>query len=377
MVRVILISSVIPSTYSAGHMVLHRHLTNEPEIDLQILETGPQIRILQKLLRRLLCRLERLKLLRLYHDILAIWRGKWIDGELPAPEDTGVSSVVMTVAHGDAYHAAIRYAHLHQLPLVTIFHDWWPDIPPMHKPFRSMLESSFRKLYNESSLALCVSSGMKNKLGPHQNSKVLYPMPARHHGIDLHQKDKSQCSFRLLYSGNLDDYGPMLIDALELLKEDKNIRLEVRGASSMWPEVIRKEMTERGLLLPYAQREEFDAWLESADAFLVAQSFDEKHNRLMQTNFPSKLVEFAQFGKPLVVWGPSKASAPVWATESGQALVVDQENPECLKKALGKLCADSSEQERLAAAAKELAAGPFGPERIQSDFLRWLHEVAV
>jgi len=145
----------------------------------------------------------------------------------------------------------------------------------------------------------------------------------------------------------------------------------------MWPEVIRKEMTERGLLLPYAQREEFDAWLESADAFLVAQSFDEKHNRLMQTNFPSKLVEFAQFGKPLVVWGPSKASAPVWATESGQALVVDQENPECLKKALEILCADSSEQERLAAAAKELAAGPFGPERIQSDFLRWLREVAV
>ena len=84
-----------------------------------------------------------------------MWRGGWIDAELPAPEAVEIPTVVMTVAHQEACYAAMRYAKRYQLPLVTIFHDWWPDIPPVHDPFRSMIERSFRELYQESSLA-CV-----------------------------------------------------------------------------------------------------------------------------------------------------------------------------------------------------------------------------
>jgi len=357
--------------------VLHRHLVNEPEIDLVVMDVEPKRRSIRMLARKMVACLARGSFGRYAQDIMSLWKGGWIDHELPAPCKTDSVSVVMTVAQGDAYYAAARYAKRYDLPLVSIFHDWWPDIARLHKPFRSIIQDSFMQLYQDSALALSVSAGMKKALGPHPNSKVLYPIPAAIDDMKVESKESDQKPFRLLYSGNITVYGAMLMNALELLKNDKGIRLEVRGASANWPADTRKEMTERGLLLPYAEREEFNSWLESADAFLITQSFDGNDARLMQTNFPSKLVEFAQFGKPLVVWGPAEASAAVWAEESGQALVVDQEDPKCLREALEKLSNDKAEQDRLASGAKVAAAGPFKPERIQSDFLRWRRKMAI
>ena len=376
-IRVILISSIIPASCSAGQMLLHRHLVDEPEIDLHILPTEPQKKGLQKLLRRLLCSLERLKLHRLYQDILASWHGGWIDDELSIPETNETATVVMTVAHGDAYHAAMRYARRHNLPLVTFFHDWWPDIANVHKPFRSILEKSFRRLYQQSSLALCVSSGMQAELGSHANAEVLLPIPAAAPSISGRAIREAGKPFKLLYAGNLREYGPMLMAALEALKDHPHIRLEVRGNSSGWPDVVKKVMRDTGVLLPFVPRDELDDWLESADAFLIPQTFNESERRLMNTNFPSKLPEVSQFCKPLIVWGPGSASGLRWGRETGQAVVLENRDPESLKKVLEELCLDKTKQQKFTEAAAEAASGCFDPEHIQAQFLKRLRAVSV
>ena len=371
----ILISSLTPDIPSAGSIILQRHLVDNPEIDLQVIKTEPKKWTLRGILRRILGRVGRTKLSSFSQDAMVLWHGGWIDGELPAPEAVEIPSVVMTVAHHEACYAAMRYAKRYQLPLVTIFHDWWPDIPSVHEPFKSMLERSFRELYKASSLALCVSPRMKEVLGPHGNAKVLLPIP----GVDRADKNcldtGAPAPFRLLYAGNLREYGSMLMEALEVFKDHPDIRLEVRGNSASWPESIKKEMGERGLLLPYASRAELNAWLGTADAFLVTQTFEEKDLRLMQTNFPSKLTEFAKFEKPLVLWGPEYASGPKWVRETGLGLVVDKESPEFLKQALEQLCKNKEEQERLSRAAADAAAGCFSPERIQAEFIKHLKEL--
>lgn len=358
-------------------MVLYRHLVNQPEIDLEVLATEPKRWGLRKMARWLLGFLGRTCLHRFAQDILVLWRGGWIDADLPAPGDKKTPTVVMTVAHGDAYYAATRYAQRYNLPLVTIFHDWWPEMPALHRPFRAMLERRFQKLYQESALALCVSPGMREELGGHSNAKVLYPMSSRDCAAASDVREDSRQCMKLLYAGNLSESSSMLIGALTLLKDHPNIRFEVRGSSKTWPELVQQEMTDSGLLLPHAADEEFNAWLRTADAFLITQSFEERNAKLRQTNFPSKLIEFAQHGKPLVVWGPDKASGVTWARESGQALVVNQEDPGCLVSVLEALCESKQEQTRLASAAREAAEGIFNPEHIQSDFLHWLGEVAV
>jgi len=376
-IRVILISHVRPYPDIAGQVVLYRHLVNEPEIDLQVLETEPQKPGLCKLARLILGRLGRTWCRRFVRDVLSVWLGRWIDAELPEPEDTDMPTVVMTVAQEEACYAAMRYAQSHDLPLVTFFHDWSPDAVDVHLPFRGRVEETFRSLYQASALALCVSPGMRERLGEHRNAMVLWPIPASANSVEDSKVDTNDTSFRILYAGSLGYYGKMLGDAMEVLKDHPDIRLEVRGRKPPWSQNFEKEMTDRGLLLPYASRDEFETWLQSADAFLIPQSFDENQRGLMQTNFPSKLPEVSQLGKPLILWGPSDASGPRWASETGQGLVVDDQNPEGLVHRLEQLGSDQDEQKRLADAAKAAAAGDFNPQHIQEDFIMWLRKIAV
>jgi glycosyltransferase involved in cell wall biosynthesis len=95
----------------------------------------------------------------------------------------------------------------------------------------------------------------------------------------------------------------------------------------------------------------------------------------MCTNFPSKLSEFAQFGKPLILWGPAKATGPQWGRDTEQGLVVDEENPDQLRIALERLCGDEDEQKRLSCATGSAAKAEFDPELIQSQFRKYLSEI--
>ena len=95
----------------------------------------------------------------------------------------------------------------------------------------------------------------------------------------------------------------------------------------------------------------------------------------MVTNFPSKIPEFAQYGKPLITWGPREASGVKWARDSGQGLIVDKEGPHCLVKALEALANDKSKQARLAKAAQEAALEYFNPKAIQSEFMKSLRSI--
>lgn len=374
MIRIILISSVIPAESTAGQVILQRHLVDQPAIDLQIFHTEPQKKGLARLLRRFLGRLNRTIFSTYSQDICALWNSRFLDKELPESDSSAKSTVVMTVAHGEACYAAARYAKRHGLPLLTIFHDWWPDIADVHKPLRSVLQRSFIQLYRDSSFALCVSDGMKRELGPHDHAEVLFPIPAQNHSSREAGQSVSGSKFKIIYAGNLREYGPMLMSALDELKDHPDVRLEVRGNSSSWPDSIREEMTERGLLLPFVQREELTEWLKSADAFLITQSFSEADARLMRTNFPSKLPEFSQFGKPLVMWGPDYASGSIWSRNTGHALLVEHRGSQYLRQALENLIASNAQQERFAKAAQEAAEGCFNPERIQSDFLQCVND---
>jgi len=286
-------------------------------------------------------------------------------------------TVVVTVAHGEVSMAALRFARKHKLPLVTFFHDWWPDIPVMHPPAKWLLERNFRRLYHYSSAALCVCGGMKTALGAHCQAPVLYPIPAPPRTLKSEaQNNEGTRPFTLIYSGNLNgSYGEALRRILEALDNHLNIRLEVRGTNPPWPDMFKAEMRDRGQWLPFAPRDELDAWLSTADAFLVPMGF-EPHLRLrMETSFPSKIPEFTQFGKPLVIWGPEYCSAVQWARQGNRALCVTDPNPVALCQALEKLTESPDEQQRLATTARHAAQTDFSPDKIHAQFMEALRGV--
>jgi glycosyltransferase involved in cell wall biosynthesis len=273
--------------------------------------------------------------------------------------------------------AAFRFAKRTGLPLITFFHDWWPDIPDVHPLFRRRLEANFRRLYRSSSAALCVSEGMKASLGSHPLAPVFYPIPQQKNGEVALEPSlvKRSKVFKILYFGNLVEYGSMLGEALKNFAEHKGIRLEVRGANPNWPADFREAMRKRGLWKDFAPRNEVDVWLADADAYLIPMTFSDQLRRRMETSFPSKLIEFAQQGKPLLIWGPDYCSAVKWAVKGNRALCVTNPAAGALVKAVEELANSPTEQRRLAEAAREAARTVFNPQAIQRQFTDLLRKI--
>jgi len=365
-IRVIVISSVRPEPTSAGQIILHRHLVNQPGIEWESYGSEPTRLTASSAVRRAVGRLAQTRLHRWVHDFWA-WRdGRWLDGCLPKAVSDRKQTVVLTVAQGDACGSARRFAQQHRLPLVTIFHDWWPDMAAVHAPFQKLLEKRFRELYCQSQLALCVSEKMRELLGPHPNAQVLYPIPAKVNPMPPSQKLGDH--FRALYFGNLHEYGPMVAGGLNMLKRHPQIRLEVRGGNPRWPVSFKQEMKLEGLWIDYAPRTELAEWMGTADVFLVPMIFEPNMRRRMETSFPSKMVEMAQFGKPLVIWGPEYCSAVQWARKGNRALCVTDPNPMALRQVLEKLATSVDEQRQLADCAFCAAQTDFNSDRIQRQF---------
>jgi glycosyltransferase involved in cell wall biosynthesis len=272
--------------------------------------------------------------------------------------------------------AARRFAERHRLPLVSFFQDWWPDIAEVHGFARRRLEREFLELAEDSTVAICISEGMKRALGG-RNRVVLPPIPADNQATSSgNTTERVRGKFRVLYFGNLGDYGPMLGEALKSLEGNEYVELVVRGARPKWSADFAAEMKRQGRWLEFAPRAELQAWLESADAFLVPMEFDPAMRRRMETSFPSKLIEFAQFRKPLVVWGPEYCSAIEWAKQGCSALCVTERAPEHLAEILMRLALSQENRTRLAVSSFAAAQQDFDHKMLQESFLSILRAVA-
>lgn len=367
--NVVLISSVVPNRTTAGNIVLHRHLVEQSGINLiQSVNRSSKWNAIN-LQRRAYSAASRLGFKEFAERSILRQRGRWYE---PQIQDIAKNNtVVVTVAHGDLFYVAQSFAQANDLPLVTFFHDWWPEIPDVEPRFRKELEADFRQLYNESDLPLCVCPAMKEQLGEHPNAHVLYPIPARHSPTpgQTAEQPKPGRPFKIVYAGNLNDYGPMLADLMREIQAAPDLKLEVRGANPNWPDSFQNEMCVNKNWLPFVPRDEFERWMESADAFLIPQSFTPADRRKMETNFPSKIPEMAQYGKPLVIWGPAEASGAIWCSETGNGLNVTSSKSAEVIKELKNLNDNQVFRRRLADAARKSANDEFDPSRIRDQFL--------
>ncbi|MBD2201182.1 hypothetical protein H6G33_01015 [Calothrix sp. FACHB-1219] len=377
--EIIVISSVAPQPTSAGQILLYRHLSQTDGWTVTVVP-NPKESKASSLDIKLIRRLEHTRFHRWSNDLNIINHGYYWDNLLfnfhqklfCTPKEG--KTLVLTIAHGDGCWAAQRFAQLNQLPLVTIFHDWWPDIPNVHPPCRQLIKQRFEEIYHKSNLALCVSEGMKNALGSHPNSTILYPIPAILKE-ELTTKypnkydEELSSTLRVLYFGNLQEYGLILAQLLQITKENSKVQVQVRGANPNWSADFRSEMRDRGLWLDFAPRDELNQWLASADAFLVVMSFDPALRRRMETSFPSKLPEYAQFGKPLVIWGPEYCSAIQWGRKGDRALCITEEFPYTLITALENFSQNCKQQDYYASQARLAALQEFNPVKLQQNFL--------
>ena len=93
--------------------------------------------------------------------------------------------------------------------------------------FFRRVERQFLRTYRESDVAICVSDQMRAELGERTNSFVIHPVPS--FTAAQHWTPNFKLPLRVVYFGNLCEYGPLIENALRALNGSDRVRLEVFG----------------------------------------------------------------------------------------------------------------------------------------------------
>jgi glycosyltransferase involved in cell wall biosynthesis len=272
----------------------------------------------------------------------------WVLSQIENVFQNFAPDAIFTVPDNTLSWSAYLLAQKTGLPLITNFQDWWPrgqftlSLEKPYLPTRLLLEQRFYKLYQSSHLAFCTSAGMRQKLGNHPNAPVLYPCPAPRNPefqpsfqVFNSQNDRP---FRIIYAGTtVNAYGRSILSLAKALQEVKGFEFHVYGPPPDWSSDDLTWMTREGIyrgLLPY---EELKSKLSEADACLVVMSFEPQLRIMMETSFTTKFLEYSQFGKPIIVWGPDYCQPVRVANAEASALTVTTPDPSAVIEAINLL----------------------------------------
>jgi hypothetical protein len=380
--RVLVISSVLPTETGGGELVLRRHLLalDASHWSVQLVIAGQPSARPANWPCHCIGRFPTPQ--RLMRTRLAPWLSSQIySGRLISRSslirvvERIKPHVILTVAHGELAPIACWLSSLKRIPLVTLFHDWWPDMVPCTKTGRRRIAEQFVKLSQISDVALCVCPEMAAELGAESRTKLLYPIPDRY--FRLHSRSASvnfysinrRRSLRVAYAGSLEGtYGKMVAELAIVLSDVAQIDFRFCGPSSVdskWP-----------IVPGYVGRlpnEQFRSFLASQDLLVVLMSFRPEDERRVRTSFPSKLVEYCQIGLPILVWGPHSCSAVRWAQQTDAAEVVSDANPRAVVMRLMQLQDKPARLTQMAERSAGYANRDFHPNHIHKQFEDSLH----
>jgi glycosyltransferase involved in cell wall biosynthesis len=377
--KILLISSAVPRDTTAGEVILYRHFS-QSELKLAIATDDLDGMLAENLLElkanRILNRLTKTRLSLWIHDIYQCFHPFFHYKTLRSYINNYQPDIIITVAEGIHWIAAQKMSQEFNIPLVTFFHDLWPDLASIHAWAKKALEHRFKQLYQQSAIAFCVSEEMQQLLGNHPNAQTLYPIPDQLNIVEQPAILSPEKSFRLVYAGSLSGiYAPMLQALCIALQDVQKLQLKLFGRPQNWLNSLLQPLEKQDIYGGLVSRDLLRQELNSASALLVTISFDPKNRRWAETSFPSKLVEYCQYTKPVIIWGPEYCSAVRWGRKYQSALVVTSPSAQELVNAIKELAVQPEKQKYLANKALVMAQGMFNPVKIQKQFVDGLYQV--
>ena len=384
--RVMLVSIVPPRNDCGVRIVMHRHLVERAPFELHVASNADFAEgLLVHTKLELPSPFQKIKKSR-----LGLALKKWIlDFEnlvwplvgcrkLEAAVREFRPDVILTLAETGLCYIAYKVARKHRIPVAALFLDWFPIMESHygHKWTQGILSRRFRRLYQKVDLAICTSDGMKEVLGSHANSHVVYPMPGRHPKV-AQRPAVARDKFTLLYVGRAEgSYGRALAELAQVLRGHATIRLRIVSPVLGWPAEERIRAESEGVYLGFKPPNEAAQEIGSADALLVTMPFDESEKLFMQTSFTTKFLDYSAFAKPIVLWGPEYCSPVGLARRLGGALVVTEKDAGNVEKAVAGLARSPDLQAKLAEGARSLHETVFDPDRLQGIFENEMSRIA-
>lgn len=287
--------------------------------------------------------------------------------------------VVLSVADNSLCHAAHSAARKWRLPLAGFFQDWFPIMDGYfgHSRTSPMLEARFRSFYRRCDLALCISEGMRQQLGPHRNSHVLYPISGQE-PVSVSRSPAPGRKFRLVYVGSVERfYGRMVSALVEATMPLEDMEFIVVGPRADWAPDLLERARQHGSYLGFKPTEEAAALLRSADALLVAMSFESEFRLFMETSFNTKIADYCALTRPIVFWGPAYAAPVSLLKQAGSAAFVDNPDPRAVVETCRRLAADPKLREDLVNGATALRRNHLDPEKLQQTLVEQVERIVT
>jgi glycosyltransferase involved in cell wall biosynthesis len=385
--RVLLVSIVPPRNDCGVRVVMYRHLVERAPFELHVASNADFADdLLVHTPLRLPYPLWRLRKTR-FGPRLAAWITDYENFIWPLTSNRDLDAaikefrpqVILTLAECGLCHIACKAAQRYNLPLVGLFLDWFPvgKCYYGHRDTQSILSRRYRELYAACDLAFCTSDGMREELGPHPNSHVIYPMPGRH-CVPEKSWPSSNGKFRLVYVGAVQEFrGRMLCSLIEKIEPTSDLEIIVIGLGVDWPENVLQRARARGIYLGFKPPEEAAKVLASADALLVLMSFEKEHEIFMRTSFTTKFLDYVAFGKPVILWGPEYCAPVRMARKHGGAAVVSTEDAGAVISLCRQIARDTALNEELSKEALQLHRTLFNPDRLQAIFVGEIEKLAA
>jgi glycosyltransferase involved in cell wall biosynthesis len=378
-IRLLLVTIAPPHNDGGGRIVVHRHLVERNPFELHVASDADFAEdLLVHTHLRLPYPIHRLKKSR-FGPRFAAWITDYANFVWPLAANQALEKaisdvkphVLLVLADNSLSKLVHRSARKYNLPVAGLFLDWVPVMKGHfgHGWTRDALSRWFRRFYSECDLAFCTSDGMKEMLGPHPNSHVIYPMPGRHRVPEKSSPPYNR-KFRLVYVGSVENfYGRMLCSLIGKIEATSDLEIIVVGPNADWPKQLVERARARGAYLGFKPPEEAAAVMAGADALLVVMSFEKEHELFMRTSFTTKFLDYVAFRKPVILWGPVYCTPVRVARKYGGAVPVNEDNADAIVSACRQIAANAAWREELSQQATRLHQTLFNPDRLQKIFV--------
>ena len=282
--------------------------------------------------------------------------------------------LILTVAHGRIGLNSWRLAQQTGIPLVTFFHDWWPEMIREYAAMRAnqlaAVDANFLSLQTASSRCLCVCEGMAEALESEAAKTILLPVPDRAVKPVAPSAQGTGEVLRVVYTGSLwGVYGKLMTELATALEGVPGIALKIYGDAKYLDPAFVARSRASGVLnafLPY------DGYLteisERADVLVGVMGMGGDESLRMQTSFPSKVANYFRTGNAVVLWADPHSSLGRFAAAHRYPSWIREADPGGVVECLGRMASDPA---ALAAARQDsvrLAAHEFDPDRLQTVF---------
>jgi len=392
--RIFYIARTAPSPISGATLAMKRHFIDHHDIELFVATSEnfshPLIASLQLDPPDLWQRIKRTRYFRAFHNVEILAQTRWLPASLLTAAQTFKPEAIFTVADLTLSEWARLLAQRLDIPLIVNFQDWWPrgqfyyphEVPyPWAVP---VLERRFRRLYQQADLAFCTSEGMRDFLGNHPNSHVLYPIGDGQQSmrpIDSHSSPEQTLPVQkrqLVYTGTaFGSYGQMLLKLAELLKLYSRWELVIYGKQPDWPEELLAEARRSGLYRGFLPFSQIRTVLAKADACLSVMSFDPHLDVMMRTSFTTKVLDYCSAARPIIMWGPAFCS-PIRLIAKHQAgFTVTTPEPAAVVACLEQLDSQPGLEKQLATQASWLANHDLSHNSIHGVFTSQINQLVA